>query len=98
MLRRKAYQLLLDWKKSQSRKRKALFVTGARQIGKSYLIQHLGRTEYASLVEINLLRDKVAKETLAAARSTQDFINRLAVLSEAPFIEGDTLVFIDEIQ
>lgn len=98
VLRRKAYQLLLDWKKSQSRKRKALFVTGARQIGKSYLIQHLGRTEYASLVEINLLRDKVAKETLAAARSTQDFINRLAVLSEAPFIEGDTLVFIDEIQ
>lgn len=45
VLRRKAYQLLLDWKKSQSRKRKALFVTGARQIGKSYLIQHLGRTE-----------------------------------------------------
>ena len=94
MLRRKAYQLLLDWKKNQSRKRKALFVTGARQIGKSYLVQHLGKTEYASLVEINLLRDKVAKETLAAARSTQDFINRLAVLSEVPFIEGLSLIHI----
>lgn len=98
MLQRKAYQPLLEWKKSQSRKRKALFVTGARQIGKSYLIQHLGRTEYASLVEINLLRDEAAKEMLAAARSTQDFINRLTLLSEGPFIEGNTLVFIDEIQ
>lgn len=98
MLQRKAYQLLLEWRRSQSRKRKALFVTGARQIGKSYLIQHLGKTEYASLIEINLLRDEAAKEMLAAARSTQDFINRLTLLSEGPFIEGDTLVFIDEIQ
>lgn len=98
MLQRKAFQLLLEWKKSQSRKRKALFVTGARQIGKSFLIQHLGKTEYASFVEINLLRNEAAKEMLAAARSTQDFINSLVLLSEAPFIEGDTLVFIDEMQ
>ena len=40
----------------------------------------------------------MAKETLAGARSTQDFMNRLATLSQAPFIEHDTLVFIDEIQ
>lgn len=98
MLRRKAYQKILAWKKNQKAKRKALFVTGARQIGKSYLIQHLGVTEYGSLVEINLLKDQVAKETLAGATSTQDFLNRLAVLSDTPFIDGNTLIFIDEIQ
>lgn len=98
MLRRKVYKQLLEWRKSQSSKRKALFVTGARQIGKSYLIRHLGQTQYASLVEINLLRDAVAKETLAGARNTQDFMNRLATLSQAPFVEHNTLVFIDEIQ
>lgn len=97
---------MLDWKNSQSRgplksqtqKRKALFVTGARQIGKSYLVQHLGRTEYSSFIEINLLRDKVAKKALAEAQSTQDFLNRLMVLSPGPFIENETLIFIDEIQ
>lgn len=89
---------MLDWKKGQSSKRKALFVTGARQIGKSYLIRHLGNTEYASLVEINLLRDKDAKKALADAKNTQDLINRIAVLTKEPLIEGNTLVFIDEIQ
>lgn len=98
MLKRKAYRLMLDWRNSQSSKKKALFVTGARQIGKSYLIRHLGETEYSSLVEINLLRDRGAKDALVDAKGTQDFINRLAVLSPEPFIEGETLVFIDEIQ
>lgn len=98
MLKRKAYQLMLDWQKAQPRKRKALFVTGARQIGKSYLVQHLGKTKYASFIEINLLQDRAAKEILADAQNTKDFINRLAILTQEPFIENDTLVFIDEIQ
>ncbi len=73
-------------------------MTGARQIGKSYLIRYLGETEYTSLVEINLLNDKEAKRVLAEAQNAQDFINRLVSLTSKPFIEGDTLVFIGEIQ
>lgn len=98
MLQRKAYSLFLEWKKSQQNKRKALFVTGARQIGKSYLVRHLGETEYSSLVEINLLNDKSAKKALSEAMNALDFINRLVTFASEPLIEGNTLVFIDEIQ
>lgn len=98
VLRRKAYKSFLKWKQNQKHHRKVLFVTGARQIGKSTLVRYLGETEYSSLIEINLLSDQEAKEALAHAQNTQDFLNRLITLSDGNFNEGDTLIFIDEIQ
>ena len=98
MLKRKAYTKLLDWKYHQSLERKALLVTGARQIGKSYLIRHLGKTEYESFVELNLQENERARKALSQAADAQDFINRLIVLSSIDFVERKTLVFIDEIQ
>lgn len=98
MLKRKAYNKLLDWKSSQHSKRKALLVTGARQVGKSYLVRHLGMTEYESFVELNLLENERVKKALADAENTQDFINRIVMLADGEFVEGNTLVFIDEIQ
>ena len=41
MLRRKAYQKLLDWK--NDRNHKALCIFGARQIGKTTLIRKFGK-------------------------------------------------------
>ncbi len=101
MLKRKAYDEMLSWSRTQRRAdrgRKALLVTGARQIGKSFLVRHLGLSEYASFVEINLLEDERAKEILSEAVDTVDFINRVALLSSDQLVEGNTLVFIDEIQ
>ncbi len=98
MLKRKAYDKLVAWKARQTADRKALLVTGARQIGKSYIVRHFGQSEYASFVEVNLLEDERAKRTLSNAVDTQDFLNRLMVLTGGAFIDGGTLVFIDEIQ
>ena len=44
MLKRKFYQFLLDWK--QKPNRKPLLVKGARQVGKTFLIERFGRAEY----------------------------------------------------
>ena len=38
MLERAAYSTLTDWK--QNNRNKALLIDGARQIGKTYLIEH----------------------------------------------------------
>ncbi len=95
MLRRKVTKRLMDWKGASQ---KAMLVTGARQIGKSYAIREFGKTEYACYFEANLLLDKTAKEALAGAMDALDFVNRVALLSDQPLIEGDTLIFIDEIQ
>lgn len=95
MLRRKVTEQLELWRDVTG---KALLVTGARQIGKSYAIREFGKRRYACYVEVNLLLDREAADILTSARSASDFINRVALLSSNPLIEGDTLIFIDEIQ
>ena len=95
MLRRKVTDRLLSWKNNSN---KALLVTGARQIGKSYAIRTFGKDNYASYYEVDLLLDTEAKDVLAGAKNAIDFINRVALLADAPLVEGDTLIFVDEIQ
>ena len=95
MLRRKMSDALERWK---GRSRKALLLTGARQVGKSYVIREFGKANYASYYEANLLLDADARDTITTARNAADFINRIALLHDQPLVEGSTLIFIDEIQ
>lgn len=95
MLRRKVTEQLERWKRMSG---KALLVTGARQIGKSYAIREFGKRSYACYLEVNLLLDGEAAGILTKARNASEFINFLVLLSPTPLVEGDTLVFIDEIQ
>ena len=44
MLKRKVYQELLKWKAEANGK--ALYIIGARQIGKTTLIREFGKNEY----------------------------------------------------
>ncbi len=95
MLSRKVTKELIKWKNES---KKALLVTGARQIGKSYAIREFGKSAYACYFEVNLLLDKTARHALANAENASDFINRIALLSENPLVERNTLIFVDEIQ
>lgn len=95
MLRRKVTERLLEWKRISH---KALLVTGARQIGKSYAIRDFGRSNYGVYYEANLLLDADARESLTKARDAADFVSRVAMLSKQTLVEGDTLIFVDEIQ
>lgn len=96
MFRRKAYDRLKDWARRKGRT--ALLVTGARQIGKSFLIEHLGSQRFSSFVEVNLALDKNARRVMADASGADDFLARLTLLSEVKLVPGETLIFIDEIQ
>ena len=95
MLRRKVTERLASWKRTSD---KALLITGARQVGKSFAIREFGRAEFGTYFEANLALDSDARETLLGARSSSDFINRISLLSRTPLEEGNALVFIDEIQ
>lgn len=95
MLKRKMTDAIARWKQHSH---KALLLTGARQVGKSFVIRAFGREHYSSYVEINLLLDKDAARTLAGSTSAIDFINRVALLTAEPLVEHDTLIFVDEIQ
>ena len=96
MLKRLVWDEFEQWKK-QSRRR-GLLVTGARQVGKTYLIREFARANYKNYTEINLLENKRAAEIIDAAENTEDFFSRLSILANTKLIPGETLIFIDEVQ
>ena len=96
MLRRKATAQFEAWKGENTRK--ALLVTGARQVGKSCAIREFARCGYEVFIEINLYEDSRAREALANASDAADLITRISLLSNKPLVPGGTAIFIDEVQ
>lgn len=77
--------------------KKALLVTGARQIGKTFSIREFGK-QYASFVEINFLENRAACSLFEKAENREDILLRLSMLTEVPLVPGETLIFLDEVQ
>lgn len=78
---------------------KILLVSGARQIGKSFLIRHVGKKLFRNYVEINLIADKESHRVFESVKSVSDFYFALASFSESALGNNtDTLIFLDEIQ
>ncbi len=94
MLKRKCEQQLEEWLESKD----ALLVTGARQVGKSYLIREFGKKNFPVYVEINLFEKPEWIPVLENAKSADDLLFRISMLSDKPLEEGKTLIFFDEIQ
>lgn len=95
-MKRKAYDRITFWK--QHKTKQALLVTGARQVGKTYLIEEFGRSEYDHMVEFNLALDDNARNSFLQATSPEDLLLRISIAATTPLIPGKTLVFLDEIQ
>ena len=96
MLRRKAYQKLLDWK--NDRNHKALCIFGARQIGKTTLIRKFGKENYKCFVEINFVSDANASDIFSGDLDIDTILTNLTAYTRQPMEPGQTLVFFDEIQ
>lgn len=78
---------------------KILLVNGARQIGKSYIIRHIGQKLFKNYVEIDLKADKEGVGIFETVRSTNDFYLQLgAIAGNRLDNKANTLVFLDEIQ
>lgn len=78
---------------------KVLIVSGARQIGKSFIIRHVGSKLYKNFVEINLINDFDGPKIFANVKTTDDFYFALGIVAgERLGDASDTLVFLDEIQ
>lgn len=78
---------------------KVLVVTGARQIGKSYIIRHCATGIFNHVVEINLIEDHEGPRLFDGIRTTDDFYLALSSYTSEPLGDAnDTLVFLDEIQ
>ena len=79
-------------------KKKVLLITGARQVGKTYIIRECARKHFESVVEINFLENKNARGLFADFTDSRDILLRLSALTDKPLIKGQTLIFFDEVQ
>ena len=94
MLKRKAEKKLDEWLKKDD----ALLILGARQVGKSYLVREWGKAHFKSFIEINLYEKPSWIPVIEEAKGADDLLFRITSLGEGELIEGDTLIFFDEIQ
>ncbi len=94
-MKRLLYKELLSWKKS--RDRKPLILNGARQVGKTWLLQSFGESEYQKVAYISC--EKVSDiESVFADFNTRRIIMALSAISHVDITPSDTLVIIDEVQ
>ena len=78
--------------------KKSLLVTGARQVGKTFLIRELLKQEKCDFIEINFLEDRKAKELFLNYKNTKDLLDRISAISNHSLIKGKTIIFFDEVQ
>ncbi len=78
---------------------KILLIDGARQVGKTYIIRHVGQKLFANYIEINMVADAEGDRLFANTRTIEDFYLQLSMIAGNKMGKKEnTLVFIDEIQ
>lgn len=97
MLYRKIEALIEEHLKSGSQK--IMLVDGARQVGKTYIIRHVGQKLFSNYIEINMVEDSIGARLFANTHSVEDFYLQVSMIA-GDKMKGkeNTLIFIDEIQ
>jgi len=93
-MKRLAIDYLRSWKTNS--RRKPLVIRGARQVGKSYLVEAFSAQYFDNLVEINFEVSDAA--SLFSDKTPKKIVPRLELLTGCKIIPGKTLLFLDEIQ
>jgi len=86
---------LLAWRNSSSRK--PLLIRGARQVGKSTAVRNLSK-QFDHFIEINFDEQPEYQSLFENTSDIHDLLEQLALITQTQIIEGQTLVFLDEIQ
>ena len=94
-LKRQIDKELEAWKSSEEHK--PLLLRGARQVGKSSAIRHLGES-FPYFLEVNFERDKTVKEFFDGDLDVKFISEQLSAYYRVPVVPGKTLLFLDEIQ
>lgn len=77
---------------------KALLVDGARQVGKTYLIDAFCKKHFENYIYINLALNPQAIPAFSQAKDVKDFLLVVSAFSASPLIPSKTITFIDEIR
>ena len=95
-MKRKYLQFLINWKnKSQ---KKPLLLSGARQVGKTFLIKEFGKEFYSNTIYLNFQTNKLANNIFNEVFEPNKIIKELEILFRLRIEKKNTLIIFDEIQ
>jgi predicted AAA+ superfamily ATPase len=97
MLKRKIYDDLIRWKAQENKL--CLLVKGARQVGKTFIIEQFAHENYKYFTEINFDKSDSNKAIFDGDLDVETLIKQISLrVSGARLVPGETLLFLDEIQ
>ena len=97
MLKRKIEEYLLDWKRRENKM--CLVVKGARQVGKTYIINKFAKENYKNYVYINFDENPTYKTIFEGDLDVETLIKQISLrVPNCNLIPNETLIFLDEIQ
>ena len=94
-MNRDIYQLLVDWKNSSNRR--PLLMRGARQTGKTYIVNEFGKHEFKNIIYLNFERNPEYKD-IFNTNIPVEIVEKIVLYTAKKPEPGKTLLFIDEIQ
>jgi len=94
-MKRHAEKKLLEWKVSP--RRKPLLIRGARQVGKTWLVEHFLARHFDRTIKIDLEKRRDLHGIFGGNLDPKKIVSLLELASEK-IVPGKTLLFIDEIQ
>lgn len=95
-MERKIYRKLLEWKKTNIHM--PLMIIGARQIGKTYIINEFCKSEFEEYVYVNLLEHPEVIQIFEQSINIEEKFNRLQLYLDKSINLEKTILFFDEVQ
>jgi predicted AAA+ superfamily ATPase len=93
---RKKINELIEWKSSKDRK--PLILEGARQVGKTWLLQEFAKTQYKKYAYISLENNPRMKAVFDVDLNPKRLIQQISLQADVDVDPEDTLIILDEIQ
>lgn len=95
-IERDIIQQFKQWKEAPDRK--PILLKGARQIGKTWVMEEFGRECFDYCVKFDFDRQPELKSIFQVTKSPDRLIKELSIYCDQPIIAGKTLIIFDEIQ
>ena len=95
-MKRHAINRLQEWKEDPNRL--PLIIRGARQVGKTWLMQEFGRTAFERCAYINFDRNERMQNLFSGDFDVDRILRGLAIESGVEIDPENTLIILDEIQ
>ncbi|MBQ4005789.1 MAG: AAA family ATPase, partial [Muribaculaceae bacterium] len=91
-MKRLIYSKLLEWKNRSDHK--PLVLEGARQVGKTYILQEFGKNEFENMVYVNCENNDAVKQLFAIDFNIDRILIGLEAYSLQKIVPGKTLLFL----